>query len=349
MAMAAQMARYGGTSARMEESMDKAVTTRSSSSAVFGVDSDDRYKTYSDRRTAPSYPFSFSISKNESLLNGFFTRIAVTEFRMNWTLPNISSAWGNNQIDIAWLAGGVPPPAGATITLPTAFYTVQNFCDVFQALVRAIPGNPLPNFTAVRAEDGSIVFASNTTTTIQFGPVTTSVAGLNQRQLFDMLSLPPPSAFSATVISGIPNMRATDYIDIVSPQLTYNQDLKDGSTAPIVRDMLVRIYLDESCKPLAPPNYLSNAAPPITNTASFTNGDDVNGVLPFVLYRQFSLPKQIQWNNTQPLGNLTFELYDDQGRSLQSLWTSAFAPSSPTGYSFANAFVWNLTLLVTEN
>jgi len=345
----AQMARHLGAAGRIEEDTDRAVTTRPSSMAVFGLDSDDRYADYNQRRTIPSYPFAINISKNEALLNGFFTRLAVSEFRMNWTLPNISSAWGNNQIQIAWLVGGVPPPAGAVITMPTAFYTIQDFCDVFQTLVQAIPGNPLPSFTATRAEDGSIVFASNTSTTIQFGPVTTNASVIKQRQLFDMLSLQPPTTFAATVLSGIPNMRATDFIDVVSPQLTYNQDLKDGTSAPIVRDMLVRIYLDESCKPIAPPSYVSDASPAITNTPTFTNGNDVNGVLPFVLYRQFAYPKQVNWNKTQPLGNLTFELYDDQGRSLQDLWTAQFSPSSATGYRFANSFVWNMTLLISEN
>jgi hypothetical protein len=327
------------------EIQEEAITVRPSSTAVFGVDSDDRYADFNQRRSNPSYPFTFSISKPEALLNGFFKRLAVTEFRLNWTLPNISSAWGNNQIDIA-----VGPPTNTvfTVTLPTAFYTVQSFCEVFQALVRALPGNPLPNFTCTRAEDGSIVFASNTVVTFALGPLTTTVSVTKQRQLFDMLSLPPP-ALATTVVSGVPNMKATDYIDIISPQLTYNQDLKDGSTAPIVRDMLVRIYLDESCKPIAPPSYVSDTAPPVTNTPTFTNGNDVNGVLPFVIYRQFPNPKQILWNDTQSIGNVTFEMYDDQGRSIQSLWTSVFAPSSATGFRYANSFVWNMTLLVSEN
>jgi hypothetical protein len=345
----AQMARHLGAAGRIEEDKDKAITVRPSSMAVFGMDSDDRYADYNQRRTDPSYPFSINISKNEALLNGFFTRLAVTEFRLNWTLPNISSAWGNNQIQIAWLVGGVPPPAGAVIVLPTAFYTVQDFCTVFQALVRAIPGNPLPNFTATRAEDGSMVFQSNTATTIQFGPLVNTVQQAKTRQLFDMLSLPPPTTYSAIVLSGIPNMRATDFIDVVSPQLTYNQDLKDGTSAPIARDMLVRIYLDESCKPIAPPTLTSTTAPPYDLVPSFTNGNDINGVLPFVIYRAFPYPKQVNWNNTQPLGNITFELYDDQGRSIQDLWTTQFPPSSATGYRFANSFVWNMTLQISEN
>lgn len=344
------MARHLGAAGRIEENIDRAVTVRPSSTAVFAVDSDDRYKTYNERRNSPTYPFSFSITKNESLFNGFFSRIAVTELRMYWTLPNISSAWGNNQIQVAWLAGGVPPPAGAVITMPTAFYTIQDFCDVFQAQLRAIAGNPLPNVTVTRAEDGSIVVQTNTATTIQFGPLVNSVAQANTRQLFDMLNFPPPTAYSAVVLSGIPNMKPTDFVDIVSPQLTYNQDLKDGTSAPTTRDVLCRIYLDDKAGPLAPPTFTSTTAPPYDLVPSFVNGNNQNGILPFVLYRQFTQPKQILWNKAQPLGNLTFQMYDDQGRSIQDLWTAAFPPASSTvGFRFANSFVWNMTLLVSEN
>lgn len=344
------MARHLITRPSTEEGGEMVVTTRPSSTAIFAMDSDDRYSDYNQRRVNPSYPFFVRITKKESLLNGFFKRLGVSEFRMYWTLPNISAAWGNNQINVGWLAGGVPPPAGAVITIPDGFYTIQNFCDIFQVQLRAIPGNPLPNVTVVRAEDGTIVISTNTATTIQFGPIVTSVAIAKQRQLFDMLAFPLPTAFLAVVTTGIPNMKATDYIDIVSPELTYNQELKDGTSASIVHDMLVRIYLDESCKPIAPPTLTSTTAPPYDLVPSFTNGNDQNGVLPFVLYRQFAYPKQILWNKAQPLGNITFEIYDDQGRSIQSLWNTAYPPaSSSTGYKYANSFAWNMTLLVSEN
>ena len=75
-----------------------AVTVRPSATAILAIDSDDRYPNYLVRRTNPSYPFSFPIQKNQNILSGFFKRLALTEFRLNWTLPNISQVWGNNVI-----------------------------------------------------------------------------------------------------------------------------------------------------------------------------------------------------------------------------------------------------------
>ena len=328
---------------------DRATTTRPSSTAVFGIDSDDRYKTYAERRTSTTYPFSFSISKSESLLNGFFTRLAATEFRMYWTLPNISAAWGNNTLQI-FITGGTGNPY--TITIPDGFYDLQTLLATIQDLVRAIDdggGALLPGFLAVARVDGSSTYASGSGTTFNWVRPTT-----NSKTLYDMLNLvnATPATAATSQGGGIANLRSTDYIDIISPELTYNQDLKDGSSAPIVRDMLVRIYLDDPVKSDGRPttNLFDNTGAadgfqvPQYDVTTFTNGCS-----PFTIYRQFSFPKQIAWNNTQPIGNLTFEMYDDQQRSIQQLWSRVYPPTGQVGQYYANSFVWNITLLITEN
>ena len=323
---------------------DKAITIRPSSTAVFGVDSDDRYSDFATRRTNPSYPFSIGISRNESLLNGFFTRLAVTEFRMYWTLPNIGAVWGNNTLTYYESV----TPAQHTITIPTGFYDMQDLMGVIEALVQA--QGFLPNFIALANADGSSSYSTGDPNLFYWVPPTSKT-----RTLYDMLNLVNTSPAPTPATSqqgGVANLKPTDYIDVISPQLTYNQELKDGSTAPTVRDMLVRIYLDDG-----------NRTPRKTITNLFTAGgvangtqvpqydpsDTITGSVPFMLYRQFSQPKQVLWNKAQPIGNLTFELFDDQGRSIQSLWSSVLSVTSPQGQYYANSFVWNMTLLVTEN
>jgi hypothetical protein len=328
------------------EVQDKAVTVRPSSTALFCISSEDRYANYAERRIADKSPFSFRISKNESLLNGFFKRIALTEFRMLWTLPNIATAWGNNKIIIN--VGGTD----YIQTLPDAFYTPTDFVQVFQALVRANTGGLLPNFTATLQDDGKIVFASNTVTTFGIFPLTVPAVSLTyatSRQLYDMLNLPTTFPLAVSWTSGIVNLRATDYIDIVCSQLTYNQDLKDGTSAPIVRDMMARIYLDDS----SPSNQLVssttfNTVPAVTGTIvpGYNYGNQINGSTPFTLYRQYSQAKQIKWNDTQPIGNLKFELFDDQERSIADLWA---ASGSPSNEWYVNPFTWNFSMLVSEN
>ena len=335
-------ARHGAKSA--EEVEDRAITTRPSTTAVFGVDSDDRYKTYAARRATPSYPFSISISKNEALLNGFFTRLAVSEFRMYWTLPNIGAVWGNNTLTYYEEVTS----AAHTITIPPGFYDLQTLMAVIEALVQA--DGFLTSFIATANVDGSTSYGTGNTDTFYWVPPTTRT-----RTLYDMLNLvntlPTPTA-ATTQQGGIANMKPTDFIDVISPQLTLNQDLKDGSTAPVVRDMLVRIYLDDANRQFTrTQTNLFDVSGSFAGrqVPAYTPDDGITGTSPFMIYRQFPYPKQVQWNNTQSLGNLTFELYDDQGRSIQDLWNAIQTPSSPQGQYYANSFVWDMTLLITEN
>lgn len=326
-----------------DEVEDRAITTRPSSTALLCVDSDDRYTDFSQKRTSPTYPFTFTIQRNQSILNGFFTRLAISEFRMFWTLPNISAAWGNNTL--SYTTGGNT----YSITIPDGFYDLATLLVTIEALIQA--QGHLPSFFAVPNVDGSSQYASGGAATFFF-PKPTSTT----RTLYDMLNLqtttPPVLATSAR--GGIANLKPTDFIDIVCSQLTYNQDLKDSSTAPIVRDMIERIFLDDSAKS----NYrtqtnLFNATgnPNGNQVPQYEISDYINGSTPFVIYRQWTQPKQISWDKIQPIGNLTFELYDDQGRSLQALWSAAYpiTPTTITGTYYANSFVWDMNILISEN
>jgi hypothetical protein len=494
-----------------------ATTIRPSATAVLAIDSDDRYSNYRQRRNFPTYPFSFNIQKNENILSGFFKRIALTEFRLNWTLPNISVAWGNTALILHYKIG-----AGndfeTTVILPDGFYNAQEMASELQSQIR----NIIPGFQVLISDrdDDTMTFNPPPTYTIFIESLDTP-----NRELVDMLNVPTqtflflktlsggsqtgnqvlytvpngtagfkvgmavqvvgitggtgwnvssyltpvivvaiPSAttvllqyqtaptgsptdfttgridnmYYPVIQSGIPNLRPMDFFDLVCNQLSYNQDLKDSTSAPITRDMISRIYLDDTVGSQSTfnTNIYSNTAletdisafsqnleeviftvvsstgftvgsqavisglvgavppatplsnwnttveitsvsagfiavlypnPPTGTPTDFTNAkinsfaltsfstpqttwdDRVNGVSPFVIYRQFPYPKQIRWNNKMPIGNLTFELYDDQGRNIQDLWNSAYPPATPEGLAYANSFVWNATMLISED
>jgi hypothetical protein len=379
--------------------------------------------------------------------------MALTEFRMNWTLPNVSKAWVNNQMVIYWNSGGGAVNTN-TITIPDSFYSTELIATKLQSIISGISG--LAGFTvsvSVTENDDFLIFTAPSSPSVLFrlGPV---LATATSRQIIDMINVPYPWTSSTaplssdlvnSVTSGIPNMRATDYIDITCPQLTYNMDLKDSSSAQIVRDMVARIYLDESvgsqsqvnvnyyntapgfgayattfstvvstttgnvanftmtANPsafvgqtvyitgVASPNLFLNGSAVITAINQPTSGivtveypyvlatttavssagtmrsynpqdmvsvsqgswdDNVNGVSPFVLYRQFPYPKQIRWNKAMPIGNITFEMFDDQGRSIQNLWSSAYPTTNLTygeGRRYANSFSWNASILISED
>jgi hypothetical protein len=201
--MAAQITRSHAVRSA-EEVSDKAITTRPPTTAVFGVDSDDRYKDYAVRRVKPSYPFSINITKNEALLNGFFTRLAVSEFRMYWTLPNIGAVWGNNTLTYYEEVSS----AAHTITIPPGFYDLESLMIKIQALVRA--DGFLTAFVATASTDGSTAYDTGNADTFYWVPPTST-----HRTLYDMLNLvntlPTPTAATAQR-GGIANMKSTDFI-----------------------------------------------------------------------------------------------------------------------------------------
>lgn len=316
------------------EVRDDAVTVRPSSSANFAVDSADRYASYNARAGAPTGPYTFSISKNESLLNGFFKRIALTEVVFPYYIPNI-----NNKTETILFSdtGGAYVPL--TIPIP-GFYTPQGIAAQLEAQLIAVG---IATAT-VTYSNGVFTFASgNPAITLSFarGNFGGLGARLNEFQLYDLLALSGPGPNGATVasdtlVSGVTRCRYTEYIDIVCSQLTYNQDLKDGSSDPIVRDMIARIYIEDETSPIIPVYQTAAPVGPV-----MTPDVAIPGTYPFTIYRKFTMPKQIKWDNTQPLGNLTFEVYDDKGQILSAHLGAVYPDSTMPD--------WRMTLLVSEN
>lgn len=462
------------SSSQKDEEEGVATTIRPSATALLAIDSDDRYGTYAQRRLQPSYPFRFTLAKNEAFLNGFFKRLGLTEFRMNWSLPNISYAWGNNQMLFFWRVGASGPYTQSVITLPDGFYDINELADQIQTQIVSFSTSLAGFSVAISDQDyDGLIFETPLTANIFFyfapvptpnivaGPYPTSIGitvqpniSTNTRQLIDMLNIPQLPTGVGRLVGGVPNLRPMDYVDLVCSQLTYNQELKDASSAPVTRDMIARIYLDDAVPSNAftsVVNYSGTSSSSLvptavsikqaTNTYIFTTtaaaaaavkeGDiviisgitepagvsgfnsrgtiigvpktsspyqievlydnppvglttgltfsgaslltlfstistwsiptgawsnKVNGVSPFVISRLYPYPKQIRWNNKMPIGNMVFELYDDQGRSIQDLWNRAFPiPSSPSaaqdyaGINYANSFVWNASILVSED
>jgi hypothetical protein len=332
--MGVQMAKSRG----MGESDEMTVTMRPSSTAVLASDSADRYKTYISDVTDSTNAYSFSITRNQALLNGFFKRIALTEFVFPYYIPNINAE--TNALYFKKNGG-----ATTTAYLPTGFYTPTQLAAAVQALLIANgfaaatcvynPANTVG--PATYYFPCSFLIKTNTADTIQFvrgsgapGATDTTIGNF---QLFDLMAL---NDTDDDVVNGTTTRcRYLEYIDVICSQLTYNQELKDTTTAPFVRDVLARIYLETE----------NDQPTPVYVAGQPTNAiDTIPGTYPFTIYRQFKTPKQILWNNTQPLGNLTFELYDDQGKPLRMPITpgsggddSSFAPD------------WRMTLLVSED
>jgi hypothetical protein len=272
--------------------IDKAVTFRYPATANLMVDSQNR-----DVARYPS-PFDFQITKPQNSQNGFFTRVGVTEVVLDWNEGNLDGQ--ELQVDIS----GVSVRSTSTITFfgfGTVAFVLDSIADLSGTNGVGLAVEQVGGTWGISATNGDIKILSTP---------------LSEDLGIQIL----PTLLPRVTIVGPTDLRQYYYIDIVSPSLTYAQDLKDNSTADIERDVLVRWYFAEDT-----PENLDKYGFPI-----------LMGYTYFSRRRLYNPPKQIKWDNNLPLGNLVFQVYDDNGMLLE--------PSDPT---YTSEFY--LTLQLSEN
>lgn len=328
---------------------DTAFTQRPTSTALLTIDSEDRFKNAEEGRVVSTQyadidelyysgvklnatPYLFSIEKLQSLNNGFFTRLGVTEINFPWGIPNINNK--TNFMSVSYQIAPAPQ-VDAGVTLTDGFYTPAQIAAEIQLQVRALDAS-LAGFTMTYGDDNMPLFTyatNNPAVTIGFSAVANQPGypfSPTTRQLFDLLGFTDINFDQSTgSFGGTTYAQAIRYIDIVCNQLTYNQALKDATSQVVNRDTLCRLYITE------PGSLQSGVAP---SSSQFCPP----GCAPTTIYRNFSQPKQIQWLPNQPItGSLTFEVYDDQGENL--------AYADPTSLNSDNKLDWSMTMLLTEN
>jgi hypothetical protein len=268
----------------------------------------------------------FNIVKNQALLNGFFKRIALTEIVFPYYVPNINVRTDTIQVS---LNGGA---FSAVTIVALGFYSPSALASTLEGLLQVATG---VGTISVGYLDGRFIINTNSADTLAFGRGNYAGLGarINQFQLFDLLNMGPTNTITNSLqVTGVTRCRYTEYIDIVSSQLTYNQKLKDASSDKIVRDVLARVYIETE----------DNLIQPYWNgTAEVISTNDIPGTYPFTINRKFPMPKQIRWDETQPLGNVSFEVYDDKGELV-----SAYLGATTPDYQMPD---WRFSLLVSEN
>ena len=314
-----QIARSHGFSTPAEIG-DEAITMRPSSTALFAVDSFDRYATPTESQFGLSSPYSFQITKKQNIFNGFFKRIALTEIVFPYYIPNVNPR--TNSMQLIYNGG-----AEVTLSIANGFYTPTALAAAIQTALIPLTG---AGATCTYTAAGRFSFDVGAGNTLILFPSDTSAFGL-----FDLIGGTADwiNPGAQTLVGKVTRCRYTEYLDIVCSQLTYNQDLKDATTTNgVLRDVLARIYLEtENDQPI----------PVLVALTSTNTLNTIPGTYPFTIYRQFATPKQIKWNNTQPIGNLIFEVYDDRGVLLSGNDTGANAD-----FIFPD---WRMTLLISEN
>lgn len=266
---------------------EKGQTIRMPSTANLMIDSADR--------TSGALANNFQITRTQSLMNGFFTRIATTEVVLEYNGGNITSSLNNNLITID-LSGSTTGTINQDYLAPPGFYTQAEIINWIVAQLNSLSVNvsPTPTWTVSPSVDGAWALTPSVDVYIEFSSSLSDLLGWSVGSLVRY----------APAVAGVPkgfaipgaDLRPFRYLDFVSAQLTYNQDLKDNSTSVVARDVLCRWYMawDD---------------PPTLDQYGFPI---LMGYTPIATRRLFNPPKQIRWDAIQSMGNLTFQVYTDK-------------------------------------
>lgn len=279
------------------------LVTRPPATANLMIDSADR---------SNGSPWNFQITRNQALANGFFTRIGTTEVVLEWCEENIQGATStypatnNIIVDIS----GTGLVLQQNVTIPAGFYSVEGALDALAAELTDLSGTSGVHFVVTTSPGGQAELVA--------------IGGEFRIEeatwLSEHLTLPEtPGLVQSIPIYGCPDLRRYRYLDFVSNQLTYNQNLKDTSSSLNNRDVLCRWYMAWDGEP----SYDAYGYPILM------------GYTKFVTRRIFNPPKQIMWDKIQPIGNLAFEVYGDDGNLVND--------------GTAGESDWLMTLQLSEN
>jgi hypothetical protein len=329
-----------------------AQTIRMPSTALLTIDSEDRYTDYTQARGQAISPYNFTITKSESLMPGFMTRIGISEVVFPWVIPNINPKTKEISItavngatintEIIVIPEGFTSPNNLSTALQTeinTYLTSLGFGDSISVLYGI---SDIPNFQFRVTSGGTLnSFAiqplAYNSEDYPYPPTT--------KQLYDLIGLGAGGTLimtpGTTYYGSSTLCQAIRYIDIVCNQLTNSQAQKDQTSQVVARDMLCRLYIGDGGaggQSTIPPSY-----EPDPNVLP---GFSPPGCAPFVIYRNFATPKQIQWIPNQNIpGFLQFQVYDDSGQLLDE---SVVVDKTGVvkGYSSTD---WSMTMLVSEN
>jgi hypothetical protein len=286
------------------------VSVKQATNTILGVSSFDRAPVYKS-------PYQFTLYNSQNYLNGFFSQIALTEIRFPWSIPTFTV--NNTRMYIYLSLAGVPQ--ANIIPDLEGNYTAASLVVSLNTAVAGAPGAA-----------GNVVFSFNTSIgqffvnctggwTVNIQPVISTYQP-NYITMFQMMNWPitpgPGTIMYTTIQSGFPSLLRTKFVDIVCNQLTYNQPVKDSDTGVSPYTILCRLYLI--------PQFPLPAQTVDLGSSSF------------LVYKDFSTPKQIKWASNIPVANMEFSVYDDQGYLLTT-GNPGFDKTLPN---------WDMTLLATE-
>lgn len=342
------------------------------STALMLVNSADgeQFSRQTGLRINDANPSRIYINNQTPVMFGYMTRLALTEMNIQWSVYNVNAY--NNTLTIGYYNNAGALQGVVRITVPVGFYTAPllgkavmdalnanaTLTAFFGANTFSVTCGGLPCFTSVGR--------AGTTATSNYADyvISCSAVGVGWWQILpfngsypnlprltddltNMMGITPsstPREFYLTLQGGYASLQYTSYIDVISNLLTKNQNVRDGTSSKAVYSTgtLARIYLaNEDFQARA----ISITYAPTTG-AFLGSTDNAIGTSQGSFRREFKVPKQIQWNNTENVDVIDISVLDYRGNPL--FYESSAQDVGPSTTTVANTADLQFTIQVTE-
>jgi hypothetical protein len=324
--------------------IEKGTPIRYPSNALLCVDSADSetYDSTTGFRITSTAPSQIFINNMQPIVTGYMTRIALTEVNIQWATPNVNAL--NNTLTLQYFNNANVLQGTVRLTIAEGFYTGYSLADSLKAALNNnaalttffgnnkffvaygglnTPAEANANRTITSTSPRFQISVDGTAGTFAIVPGNKAYAGLVpvQDDLTNMMGLTPSINVGSSltpytvVLGGFASMQYTPYIDIVSNLLTKNQNVRDGTTkrVQVGGGILARVYFGNQdwVNKTASVSYDASGNP-IPSSAT----DSAIGTSMCVLNRQFSNPKQIQWNATENVDIIDIQVLDYKGNRI---------------------------------
>ena len=263
---------------------------------------------------------------NNTLLNGYFKRVCLTEVMFQWNIPTILPNYNDRlSLFIKDISGGTTLTT-LTFDLDSGFYTPTTMASMIQGKITPLlPVGASATF-AWNATYGAFTFSTSTPGYIVGITAQGLLAGnvisrviRTQNTLGLANTAEPITGGSPLVFGNPPTMLATRWVDICSSYLTKYQRAKDATTYLVkpTSDALTRLY---AVAPSTRYNITANDSP---------------GSSPFIIVQDMNNPKFFLWSSAEAIANSDFQVRDEYGDIL------------PTFQGYCSEY--SLTLMLSES
>ena len=269
---------------------------------------------------------SMQIQTSRSLTQGYFSRVALTQMSLTYRVPTILQ--GQNARLIMFVTG----VGWTSVLIPSGFYTPASLAAAVTTAVQTIAGlgafvcYPPGTANAVGQNNNEgFGFSTNSATTMYFGfpPPGVGIAGATFARLTRILGLdraccgyatPSPAGVQETA-AAVPwtdvrstracTMLYTDYVDIVSANLTNYKDSKDTNTnIQASVGVLGRIWLTEAKMSVG--GGFQATPPGIPYDAALL-------AAPLAFTKEWKSPNWCEWSPNQTIDTIDITLRDMHG------------------------------------